>query len=144
MLIDRAEDVLDHAAYDGAYQELNEWIARDWLRRSSGLTVAESPMRRRMRRALDDALRAAPRHRRAMAFDRAATIRRALARPLPLGLERALDSLVDTSPTDADWLDAAASLAIRAPANVYDPLTGAPRCRALIVFRRETSASQGE
>jgi hypothetical protein len=97
-----------------------------------------------MRRALDDALREAPRHRRAMAFDRAATIRHALARPLPLGLERALDTLVDTGPTGADWLDAASGLAMRAPASVYDPLTGAPRCRALIVFRREASASPGE
>jgi hypothetical protein len=142
-LLDGAEDALDHASYEIAYRQLNEWIARDWTRRSSGLAVAESPMRRRMRRALDDALRTAPRHRRARAFDRATTIRRALARPLPLGLERALDALVDTCPAGTDWLDAAARLAVRAPGSVSDPSTGAPRCRVLIVFERETTLPDG-
>jgi superfamily II DNA or RNA helicase len=124
----------DDAERDRAHRELAEWIMRDWTRCSSGLAAAESPMRRRMRRALDEALQALPRHRRGAMFDRAARVRDALARPLPLGLERALDALVETHATNGDWLETAAALVARAPACIRDPAMGAPRCRVLILF----------
>jgi superfamily II DNA or RNA helicase len=125
----------DDAERDRAHRELNEWITRDWTRSSSGLVAAESPMRRRMRRALDDALHTAARHRRAAVFQCATRVRHALARPLPLGMERALDALADARSVRADWLEAAADLAVRAPACTCDPMRGSPRCHVLIVFR---------
>ena len=133
-LLDGAACHADDAERDAAHRELNEWITRDWTRCSSGLVAAESPMRRRLRRALDDVLRTAPRHRRATTFDRAARVRDALARPLPLGMERALDALADARATNADWLDEAADLVGRAPGCARAPESGAPRCRVLIVF----------
>jgi hypothetical protein len=132
-LLDGAACHSDVAERDRAHQELDEWITRDWTRCSSGLVVAESPMRRRMRRVLDDALHTASRHQRATIFDRAARVRDALARPLPLGMERALDALADARSTHADWLDEAADLVGRAPGRARAPNSGAPRCRVLIV-----------
>jgi hypothetical protein len=76
----------------------------------------------------------APRHRRGSVFDDAGIIRRALARPLPLGLERALDSLVDSRSRSADWLAAAASLVRHASESSRAPSSGASHCRVLIVF----------
>jgi len=145
-LIVRALELLDGAAChsddverDAAHRELNEWITHDWSRRSCGLVAADSPMRRRMHRALENALRFAPRHRRASIFDRAARVRRALARPLPLGMERALDALADRRSTSADWIAAAADLVVRAPGCAGTPESGVPRCRVLIVLLSEAS-----
>ena len=133
-LLDGAALHCDDERCDTAHRELHEWIAREWTRSSSGLTAVDSPMRRRMRRALDDVLHDAPRHRRATIFDRATRVRDALARPLPLGMERALDALAESRSTNADWLDTAADLVVHARWCAGDPGTGAPRCRVLIVF----------
>jgi len=143
-LLDGAEHESDAANVDAARLELNEWIARDWTRRSSGLDVVESPMRRRMRRALDEALHAAPRHQRARSLERAARVRRALDRPLPLGLERALDALVDTASTSSDWLEAVADRIVRVPGDARDQARGAARCRVLIVFIRDAAPRRSE
>jgi hypothetical protein len=98
-----------------ALRELTEWIAREWTQSSSGLAVVNTPMRRRMRRAIDDVLRHAPRHRRAEILRCAATLRGALTGPLTLGVERALGALAAERSTRADWLAVAATLATRKP-----------------------------
>ena len=118
---------------DSARREVDEWISRDWTQRSSGLDAVDTPMRRRLRRALDDALRATPRHRRAEILRSITTVRSALTQPLPLGLERALDALAGDS-RRADWVAEAVTIVESAP--IRTGATGAtrPRCRALIVF----------
>jgi len=125
----------DDVERDAAHRELNEWIVRDWTRHSSGLAITDSPTRRRMRRALADALRSAPRHRRGSIHDRVAFIRRMLARPLPLGLERALDAIADTRSGNADWLEEAANIVRRAPGCSRALASQPPRCRAMVVIR---------
>ena len=144
------------AERDEALRALDAWSAHDWSHRSSGLATADTPTRRRIRSAIEDAVRTAPRHRRAELLRDAATVRSALTRPLPLGTERALSALADEGaspsprrPTSSrgtgevsgeksDWLAAAAAVVARAPA-----VTGAqrercaPECRVLIVFGGE-------
>ncbi|HKP16113.1 MAG TPA: DEAD/DEAH box helicase [Gemmatimonadaceae bacterium] len=145
-LIVRALELIDGAAChsgdaerESAHRELDDWITRDWARSSSGLVAADSPMRRRMRRALEDALHTVPRHRRAAMLEHAVSVRRALARSLPLGMERALDALAEAR-ASADWLQAAADLVARAPACAHDSHTGATHCRVLVVFSRRARA----
>jgi hypothetical protein len=146
------------AEQDEALHALDAWIARDWTQRSSGLEVADAPMRRRVRRVLDEALRVAPRHRRATILCCAATIREALARPLPLGVERALSALAEAwrkassggrvaprssgasvaSRGAADWVTDAAAIAARAPIAVTALTERAPCAwRVLILFGEE-------
>jgi superfamily II DNA or RNA helicase len=96
-----------------AVRALTEWIALDWAQRSSGLGAVDTPMRRRVRRAIDDELRRAPRHRRADILRCAATLRDSLSGPLPLGVERALDTLAADRATREDWLPKAAAVAMR-------------------------------
>jgi len=118
-----------------ARREVDAWIALDWTQRSSGLDVADTPMRKRMRRALDDGLRTVPRHRRAEILRSAATVRDALTRPLPLGIERALLSLSDARPRRADWIETAAAVVARAPTGTRGASElGSPSRRALILF----------
>ncbi|MFL5620072.1 MAG: helicase-related protein [Gemmatimonadaceae bacterium] len=137
---DGAPRLADPAERDAADRELRGWIAHDWTQRSSGIAVVDSPMRRRIRRALDDALRSTPRHRRASIMECAARVRRALTRPLPLGLERTLTALADERSTQPDWIDAAADLVALAPSRAPEGESGAPRYLALIVFGRAASA----
>ena len=118
-----------------ARREVDAWISRDWTQRSSGLDVVDTPIRRRLRRALDDALHATPRHRRAEILRSITTVRRALTQPLPLGLERALDALAGGNSPRAGWIADAVIVVESAPIRTSDG--GAirpPRCRALIVF----------
>jgi hypothetical protein len=152
------------AERDDALRALDAWIARDWTQRSSGLDVANTPTRRRMRRALDQALRVAPRHRRAVLLRSAATVLTALALPLPLGVERALNALAEewsqlSSRADAaflssragvaslssrasvasrgifDWIAEAAAVLARAPVGKSAPSERAPSdWRVLILF----------
>jgi hypothetical protein len=152
------------AERDDAVRALDAWIARDWTLRSSGLDVADTPMRRRMRRALDEALRVAPRHRRAVILGCARTVRAALAMPLPLGVERALYALAEewlqsscradaaglsfrasvASPSEQrstssrglfDWIADAAGILARSPLGRIAPSERAPTdWRALIVL----------
>ena len=119
---------------DSALREVDEWISRDWTQRSCGLDVIDTPIRRRLRRALDDTLRATPRHRRAELLRSITTVRSALTQPLPLGLERALDALAGGDSPRAHWVADAVTVVESAP--IRTGITGAtrPRCRALIVF----------
>lgn len=120
---------------DGARRAVDEWIARDWTQRSCGLEVVATPLRRRVLRSLDDALRMTPRHRRPTIIGCATAVRRALASPLPLGIERELDSLVRQSSTRAHWIETAERLVSRAAIRSREPASvGRPRCRALILF----------
>jgi hypothetical protein len=97
--------------YEHAMSLLERWLARDWAQRSCGLASVDTPVRRRVLRAIDAVLRRAPRHRRAEVLPAVACLRRALAGPLPLGLERALDALVAG---DSDgWLARATGLLTR-------------------------------
>ena len=115
--------------------QVDEWIGRDWTQQSSGLDAVDTPMRRRLRRALDDALRATPRHRRAEILGCVTMIRHALTHPLPLGLERTLDALAGGRSTRPEWLAEAAAAIESAPIEACDRSASAPpRCRALIVF----------
>jgi len=94
---------------EDARAALSRWLARDWSQRSCGLESVDTPVRRRVFRAVDAALRRAPRHRRAAVLAVAASLRCALAGPLSLGLERALDQLVLRGDGDS-WLERATDL----------------------------------
>jgi superfamily II DNA or RNA helicase len=118
---------------DAALVTLDDWLTQDWTRHSCGLAAADSPLRRRVLHALDGVVRQAARHRRASILEWAAQVRRALTVPLPLGLERALDALVDGSQTSQDWIATAATLVARVPAREIEP-DGRPAVRALILF----------
>jgi hypothetical protein len=126
------------AERDEALRALEAWMARDWSHRSSGLDVTDTPLRRRVRRALEEAVRTAPRHRRAEILRAAATVRDALTRPLPLGVERALGALADERPILSPWLAMAAALVTRAPVGSIAPSErGPPDWRVLILLGRE-------
>ena len=118
---------------DEALRAVSEWLVLDWARRSCGLALADSPLRRRLLRALDGAVRDAPRHRRAATLDRAARVRDALTLPLPLGLERALDELVSHGTSRSDWIDDAATLVARAGGSERGS-PGRAEVRAVILF----------
>jgi superfamily II DNA or RNA helicase len=134
------------AERDDGVRALDAWLVRDWAQRSSGLDVADTPVRRRMRRVLDEALRAAPRHRLAVIARGAAIVRAALGGPLPLGVERALGALGDEWPQIssaggvttrgiADWIADAAAVVARAPVGARAPSgRGPPDWRVLILF----------
>jgi superfamily II DNA or RNA helicase len=116
-----------------AQRELDEWIARDWLHLSTGIEAVDTPVRRRVRRALEHTLNAAPRHRRAKLIATASTIRHALTRPLPLGVERALDALVDERTSRAEWMEDASAVIARAPTVSGGQASDAP-ARSLVVI----------
>ena len=121
---------------DAALRALDEWLTLDWTHRSCGLALADSPLRRRVLRALDGAVRDAPRHRRAATLERVARVRDALTLPLPLGLERSLDELVRHSAASGDWIDDAAALVARSRARVRERGSrGRSEVRAFILFR---------
>ena len=116
-------------------RELDDWISRDWTHRSSGIEAVDTPLRRRVRRALEQSLGEAPRHRRATMIADVAMIRHALTRPLPLGVERALDALVDERSTRAEWIEDACSVIARAPTVAGGEASVAPaRWRVVIAF----------
>ncbi|PYP80923.1 MAG: hypothetical protein DMD35_03715 [Gemmatimonadetes bacterium] len=134
-LADGAPRLARNEELDEARRALDDWIVRDWTQRSSGLDVAATPVRRRVRRALDDLLVAVPRHRRASSLECAARVRRALTRPLPLGIERELLALAGDQAGDAEWVEAAAAVVARTPIRARDATSSArPRFRALILF----------
>ena len=119
---------------DTALRALDAWLTIDWTHRSCGLAAAESPLRRRVSRALEAVLGNSPRHRRATMLRCATQIRRALALPLPLGLERALDGMVKGE-AGCDWLEDAAALVSRALARAGENGPSGPAAlRALILF----------
>jgi superfamily II DNA or RNA helicase len=128
------------AERDEALRALDAWMAHDWSRHSSGLDVADTPMRRRMRRAIDETVRTAPRHRRPEILRAAATVRDAITRALPLGSERALDALVGEPAASPCWLTSAAAIVARAPVSSTPPAERAPPdWRVLILLGREKS-----
>jgi superfamily II DNA or RNA helicase len=109
------------------------WIEHDWSRHSCGLATVETPLRRRTLRAIDAEVRHAARHRRGTVIAAAASVRRALAGPLPLGIERALDELV-TRDHRTDWLERAVELLARRPTIPWATAELPPEARALILF----------
>jgi superfamily II DNA or RNA helicase len=120
---------------DDVRHALDAWIAHDWALRSSGLDVADTPMRRRMRRALDEGVHAAPRHRRVEILRCAATVHRALTGPLPLGAERAIEALAEDRSTRAEWIERTAAIVARTPIGRRGPTElGRPNGRVLILF----------
>ena len=120
---------------DEAVRSLSAWMARDWAQRSSGLGAVDTPMRRRVRRAIDDELRRAPRHRRAEILRCAAMLRQSLSEPLPLGVERALDALAAECAARTDWIAEAAAVATRTrAARALEADRAPPGYRALILF----------
>jgi len=120
---------------DSALGALDAWLGLDWTHRSCGLGTDDSPLRRRVLRAIDLALHDAPRHRRTTILEWVGRVRRALTLPLPLGLERRLDSLVKESSTGRDWIEEAATLVARAPARSSESGSSGPAMvRALILF----------
>jgi hypothetical protein len=137
----QARDAPGHEC-DSAMSVISDWIAHDWSRHSCGLTNADSPMRRRLLRAVDGAVRHPPRHRRVAALTTAASLRRALAGPLPLGVERELDALGDGDRDD--WLARADALLARVPPMWRAEAAQPPSVRALILLgdgRLSTSGS---
>jgi hypothetical protein len=123
---------------DEAVRALTEWIARDWARRSSGLGAVETPVRRRVRRAIDDALRSAPRHRRAEIMRCVSALRDPLSGPLPLGVERALEALAAERAARTDWLARAAAVVARSRTDRTSAGDRAPSgYRVLILFGGE-------
>jgi superfamily II DNA or RNA helicase len=120
---------------DAALGALEAWLALEWTHRSCGLATADSPLRRRVLRALDRALQEAPRHRRSSMLECAARVRQALVAPLPLGLERSLGALVQPSVARHDWIEDAATLVTRAPVRSGESATSErAMLRALILF----------
>ena len=120
---------------DEAVRSLSEWMARDWAQRSSGLGAVDTPMRRRVRRAIVDELRRAPRHRRAEILRCAAMLRQSLSEPLRLGVERALDALAAERAARTDWIAEAAAVATRTrAARALEADRAPPGYRALILF----------
>jgi hypothetical protein len=117
-----------------AQRAMDEWIAHDWMQRSSGLEAVDTPLRRRLVRSVDDALGATPRHLRPGIFACAARVRDALTRPLPLGIERELHALADHRSPRADWIEAADALLGRGPGARQPASLGRRRCRAMILF----------
>lgn len=126
--------------HERALRELEGWLAHDWAHHSSGLDVADTPMRRRIRRAIEHVVLAAPRHRRAEILQAAAVVRDALTRALPLGVERALDALVGERDASQCWLTSAAAIVARAPVSNAPPRERtAPDWLVLILLGREKS-----
>ena len=120
---------------DAALGALDAWLTLDWTHRSCGLAAADSPLRRRVLRALDAAMHETPRHRRATMLEHAARVRVALTLPLPLGLERTLDALAKGGSATHDWIEAAATLVARACARASENgSSGRARVRALVLF----------
>ncbi|HEU4720565.1 MAG TPA: hypothetical protein VFS59_04320, partial [Gemmatimonadaceae bacterium] len=138
-----APRVASAAERESALAVLGAWIARDWSRGSCGLSVADTPIRRRVLRALGGATAAAPRHRRTALLAHAAALRRALAAPLPLGAERELGALLDASGSHAEWIERALAIVERVPrrASAAGPASP-PRVRALILIGPEVRAHQ--
>ena len=138
----RALDVNEQAT---AQRQLAHWLACEWTVRSSGLAALDSRVRRRALHAIDSAVRDVRRHRRQAALSSAARLRAALERPLPLGVERALDELIaehEASPSmsrtdrQEQWLERATALVANGPAakRTVDAGTRAPALTALILY----------
>ena len=79
-----------------------------------------------------EAVRAAPRHRLVESVAIAGRLRAALARPLPLGLERELATL--TEQRSDDWLQRAARLIATAPVHAVPQSRHEPRATAIIIL----------
>ena len=115
-----------------AERELADWLTNDRAVRACALDSAAPPARRRMLQLVAEAVRAAPRHRLVESVAIAGRLRAALARPLPLGLERELATL--TEQRSDDWLQRAARLIATAPAHVVPQARHEPRATAIIIL----------
>jgi hypothetical protein len=125
------------AEREAALAMLHRWLAMDWTHRSCGLAAADTPLRRRVLRALDEALPRIPRHRRVAMLESAGRVRQAFALPLPLGIERALETIVSGAASRSDWIDEAAPLLSRAPHEGSGTRSSGPTVlRAMILLGR--------
>ncbi|MBW8768938.1 MAG: DEAD/DEAH box helicase, partial [Gemmatimonadetes bacterium] len=120
-----------------ACRRLEQWIEHDWARRSCAIVPHASPVRRRMQRRIEAALRVVPRHQRRTALSLASSLRAALERRFTLGVERALDELPDDQ-DGARWLAGAAALLPTRP-SLQDGVRAA-RARAIIVLGPDLDA----
>jgi hypothetical protein len=116
-----------------AERELAEWLTNDRALRACALDAATSHARRRLLRLVGESVRAAPRHRLAETIAVAGEVRAALARPLPLGLERELAAIAEQR--SDDWLGHAAAALASAQAP-YAVRAGdrEPRATAIIIL----------
>jgi hypothetical protein len=89
-LADGATRVVTDREIASVRAEIDACLSADWAARSCGGSLVPPALRRAIRRRLDAAVRAVPRHRRAHAFALAARLRDLLDSPMPLGAERAL------------------------------------------------------
>jgi hypothetical protein len=115
-----------------AARELAEWLANDRAVRACALDAAASPARRRLLHRVAETVLAAPRHRLVETVAAAGRLRAALARPLPLGLERELAALVEER--SDDWLQRAAALIASAPLHAVPEPHHEPRATAIILL----------
>jgi superfamily II DNA or RNA helicase len=117
---------------------IEQWIAHDWARRSCAIAPRASPLRQRVLRRIESALRGVPRHRLRSALFLASSLRAALGGRLTLGLERALDDVADDQ-DGSRWLASAAAL-LSAPGDSRAPredVARAARVRAIILFAQD-------
>jgi superfamily II DNA or RNA helicase len=146
---------VDTDASTSARRDLARWIAADWTRHVCALDVSASPLRRRLLRHLETTVREAPRHRRPQVLRIARILRDAIERPLPLGIERLITTLIDDGPSAAhagppddvsgsvvtahsiDWLTrAVALLSSRYAQRDSAPSTQLPSSVAIILLQR--------
>jgi hypothetical protein len=70
-------------------------------------------------------------------LESAARVRQALALPLPLGIERAIETMVSVPASRSDWIDEAATLLARASRGANETRSAGPAVlRAMILLRR--------
>jgi len=135
---DGAERPANDVESIAARRQIDEWIAHDWARRSCAIAPFGSPIRQRMLRRIESALRTVPRHRRQVALSLASSLRAALERRLTLGVERSLDDLPDDQ-DGSRWLARASEL-LSPSGDSLSPPEDAPhaaRLRALILLGPE-------
>lgn len=113
---------VDDAERRDARMALRAFLERERLLADCGVRELVAPMARTVLRHAARRFTAVPRHERARATSALARLRRALARPCPLGAERALCRLVDegASLASIDWLERAVA-ALPASARSADP-----------------------
>jgi superfamily II DNA or RNA helicase len=118
-----------------ARRHVEQWIAHDSARRACAIASHGSPLRQRLLRRMESALRSVRRHQRRSALSLASSLRSALEGRLTLGVERALDELPDTR-DGSHWLARTAAL-LSAPSDPSAPAEDsarAARARAIILF----------
>ncbi|MEO8563281.1 MAG: DEAD/DEAH box helicase [bacterium] len=122
-----------------ARTELDACLTGDWVTRSCGETDPPPALRRAIRRRLDAAIHAVPRHRRSQAYALATRLRALLDAPMPLGAERALAEHATVPCNGEEWITSALALLERSPVRTSDG--GQRRSHAIAVFVYGSSRS---